>query len=117
MTAPAPTSGDMEHVVAAIPRSDGGELRVVRKTYNGSAPFTSIHRWFLDEKSGELRPGKQNVTIRDVDLPDVIRALQRIATKLNGAAPRPQRAPRPMTGADPSTAKSDELLREVELAF
>ena len=108
-------SQDLEHVVASIPRSDGGELRVVRKTYNGSAPFTSIHRWFLDEKSGELRPGKQNVTIRDVDLHDVIQALQRIAAKLNGRATRPR--PPTRSEADPFTSKTDEELREVELAF
>lgn len=110
-------SGDMEHVVVAIPRSDGGELRVLRKTYNGSAPFTSIHRYFLDEKSGELRPGKQNVTVRDVDLHDVIQALQRIAAKIS-AAPRARRQQEPArTGSDPRTARSDAEIREVEAAF
>lgn len=59
---------DQEHVVLRIPRPDGGELRVLRKTYNGSAPFTSLHRYYLDEASDELRPGKQNCTIRDADL-------------------------------------------------
>ena len=100
---------DQEHVVLRIPRPDGGELRVLRKTYNGSAPFTSLHRYYLDEASGELRPGKQNCTIRDADLRAVIGALERIAAKID--APAERAAPR-RAQQQPSARRTGDLTTE-----
>lgn len=79
-------SGDVEHVVLEVPRPDGGALRISRRTYNGSAPFTQLARLYRDEQSGALRHTKNNTTIRDADLPAVIDALTRIARK-TGSTP------------------------------
>ncbi|MBE7481157.1 MAG: hypothetical protein HS104_14385 [Polyangiaceae bacterium] len=120
-------SGDMEHIVAAIPRPDGGELRVLRRTFRGSAPFTQLHRYYLDEETDELKPGKQCVTLRDDQLGAVIDALGKIARKVGTPAPagRPQSPRRqtslphvPRSAAEPErTAAEEAELRELEAIF
>lgn len=115
-------SSDLEHVVAEIPRPDGGALRIVRKTYNGSAPFTQLARLFRDEQSGELRFTRSVVTVRDADLPAVVDALQRIARKL-GAPATERRTPahrQPTLPLAPRTTQSeasDAALKMIDEVF
>lgn len=102
---------DMEHVVAEVPRPDGGALRVIRKTYNGSAPFTQLCRLYRDEQTDELRYTKNNVTIRDADLRTVIDALTRIDRKI-GQAPEPRREERRPAPRAPAPNASERAAQE-----
>jgi hypothetical protein len=72
-------SEDREHLVARIPRPDGGELHITRRLRKGE-PSTRLERYSLDRETGELVPTpRQGLTIRDDALPDVLAALQRIS--------------------------------------
>lgn len=85
-------SDDNDHVVLTLPRGERGELRLSRSRYQGHT-FTKFHLWYPTE-NGELRPGRQVVTIRDGELRQVIDALQRIVRKVGDVA-RATSAPAP----------------------
>ncbi|MDQ2645070.1 MAG: PC4/YdbC family ssDNA-binding protein [Myxococcota bacterium] len=77
---------DADHVVLVLPRGERGEIRLSRSRYQGKT-FTKLHLWY-PTGDGELRPGRQVVTIRDSEIDRVIDALQRIRSKVGqGAEP------------------------------
>lgn len=113
---------DADHVLLTLPRGDRGEIRLSRSRYQGRT-FTKAQLWYPTE-DGELKPGRQVVTIRDHELGEVAEVLSRIAAKLG---PQEQPAPRQNTrgtrrekapsGVQPGTQCSDDELREVDEAF
>jgi hypothetical protein len=83
----------VDHQLLALPRGDRGELRLFRSQFEGHN-FTKLHLYY-PAGDGELKPGRQVVTIRDHELADVIGALQRIARRVGEATPQsPQPHPR-----------------------
>lgn len=90
------STDDADHVVLVLPRGERGELRISRSRYRGST-FNKLQLWYPTE-TGELRPGRQVVTIRDGELGEVIAALQRIARKLGAQPAPPHESPKPARG-------------------
>jgi len=72
---------DQEHVVCVIDRGEHGAIRVARKTFNGSQPFTDL-RFFYKDEAGNLKPTAKGTSIRDSELHSVLDALAKIANKI-----------------------------------
>lgn len=89
-------------------RGERGEIRLARARYQGR-PFTRL-QLFYPAETGELRPGRQVVTIRDSELADVIGVLQKIAAKVGTSERREHRSgPRRMEPDPPAAATAEEL--------
>jgi hypothetical protein len=88
-----------EVVMVALPRGDKEELRVTftrAKTTEGrETAWHGIRVWYRAD-DGEMRPGKQGVTIRGKELAAVARELAKAAS--GGAA-----------AAKPATSEPDEI--------
>ncbi|HEY2408834.1 MAG TPA: PC4/YdbC family ssDNA-binding protein [Polyangiaceae bacterium] len=80
---------DLEHVLCTIERGEHGAIRVARKTYNGSAPFTDV-RFFYKDGAGELKPTAKGTSIRDSELHQVLDALAKVAKKIESGASEPR---------------------------
>ena len=90
---------DLDEPIATIGRGERGEIRIARKTYNGSPPYVDVRSWYYDEHTGDLRPGK-GVTLRMGELREVAHALQGVAggDERRRPAHRAQRDERQPTG-------------------
>jgi hypothetical protein len=107
----------VDHVLLTLERGERGErgeLRIMRSRFEGRV-FTKL-QLFYPAKNGDLRPGRQVITIRDHELAQVVEALGRVARKVGGQpAPRRQRDARPRSGADRSRPVEREELADEEL--
>lgn len=75
---------DRDVVLLTLPRGDRGELRLCRSQYQGSV-FTKLQLWYPTD-SGDLKPGRQVVTLRDGELGEVIKILEKIRRRAEGGA-------------------------------
>jgi hypothetical protein len=108
---------DDEHVLLTLPRGERGEIRISRSRFKGYTS-TKLHLWYPGD-DGELRPGRQVVTLRDNELRDVIAVLAKIAGKVGApstdrdaqrAARPPQSKPQPSSGPKAVDLDDDERL-------
>jgi hypothetical protein len=88
-----------EHILLTLPRGDRGEVRVSRCRYEAKT-FTKLQLWYPLEGGG-LAPGRQVITIRDHELPDVIAALSRVARKVSADAQPQKRQAQPAAQVEP----------------
>lgn len=109
-------SDDAEHVLVELPRGDSDVLRVTRKVYEGK-PFTDVRVYFRGT-DGKMHPTKKGTSIRDRELPEVLAALTRVATKIGA---QPSRAPlqsrKPPASQRPDTGDFDMAKEDAEGLF
>jgi hypothetical protein len=109
---------DADHVLLTLARGDRGEIRISRSRYEGHT-FTRLQLWY-PTGDGELRPGRQCVTIRDHELAEVIGALSRVARHVeragggmgasaNAVTHDRQPAPKPRSGDLTSSDHSSDM--------
>jgi hypothetical protein len=70
-----PRKSIQELAVARISKNSRETIHVAMTNYLGHR-FVSLRVFFLDDR-GELRPGKQGLTVAYRDIPQVIEAMQR----------------------------------------
>ena len=105
-----------EHLVHTVPRGRG-ELRIYRERYEGR-PYTRLQLWYPTD-DGELRPGRQCVTIRDHEMDDVLAVLGRVAVRIaeagdaRPAGRRPTHTERRQTVTTTGQTLTPEQLDEV----
>ncbi len=72
-----------ERLLAEVPLDRGEVLRITRDSEQGHAEL-SMRRWFVSA-SGELRPGREGLTIRPGQLVAVMAALEAARLRMTGA--------------------------------
>lgn len=102
---------DQEHVVATIDRGEHGAIRIARKTYKESRPYTDV-RFAFRKDDGSLQPTAKGVTIRDGELADVIAALQRIAKHIGATPAQSEQRTQPTERHQPTHKTRDAAQRD-----